>query len=44
MTDQDLYEFLCVAIVLLGTAWLLSWIVRRLMRTREGFVDARQRV
>ena len=41
MTDQGLYEFLCVAIVLLGTAWLLSWVVRRLMRTREGFAVAK---
>jgi len=41
MTDQGLYEFLCVAIVLLASSWLLAWIVKRLMRTREGFAIAK---
>jgi hypothetical protein len=41
MTDQGLYEFLCVAIVLLVSGWVLAWIVRRLTRTREDFAIAK---
>jgi hypothetical protein len=41
MTDQGLYEFLCVAIVLLGSCWLLTFLVRRLTRTRENFAIAK---
>jgi hypothetical protein len=41
MTDQGLYEFLCVAIVLLGSCWLLALLVRRLRRTRQDFAIAK---
>jgi hypothetical protein len=41
MTDQGLYEFLCVAVVLLASCWLLAFLVRRLTRSRPGFAIAK---
>jgi len=42
LTDTDLYEALCVTIALLGAIYLLTWLVRRLQRTREGLDIGRQ--
>ena len=41
MTDQGLYEFLCVAVVLLASCWLLAFLVRRLTRSRPDFAIAK---
>jgi hypothetical protein len=41
MTDQDLYESLCVIIVLLASCWLLAFLVRRLRRNRQDFAIAK---
>src|SRR5688572_18342394 len=41
MTDQGLYEFLCVAIVLLASCWLLTLFVRRLTRSRPDLAIAK---
>lgn len=42
LTDTDLYEALCVTIALLGAIYLLTWVVRRLRRSRDGFDIGRQ--
>jgi hypothetical protein len=42
LSDQDLFEALCVTIALLGSCYLLIWLVRRLRSTREGFDIGKQ--
>lgn len=42
LTDTDLYQALCVTIALLGAIYLLTWVVRRLKRSREGLDIGRQ--
>jgi hypothetical protein len=42
LSDQDLFEALCVTIALLGACYLLIWLVRRLRSTREGFDVGKQ--
>jgi hypothetical protein len=42
LSDQDLFEALCVLIALLVAVYALIWLVRRLSRSREGFHIGRQ--
>jgi hypothetical protein len=42
LTDSELFEALCVTITLLCAAYALTWLVRRLRRSREGFNIGRQ--
>jgi hypothetical protein len=42
LSDQDLFEALCVTIALLGSCYALIWLVRRLRRSREGFDIGKQ--
>jgi hypothetical protein len=42
LSDQGLFEALCVTTALLVACYLLVWLVRRLSRSREGFDIGRQ--